>query len=101
MLTITIDNHEYYIESACPRTMLYNILGLDPFSDITGINFKLYDKELFDRDNLTRVIYKTVDLIYSADIVYDNITYNFRQNPRVLEMLYKKIETGLALEQLD
>jgi len=101
MLTITIDNHEYYIVSVYPRTMLFNILGQYSFCDITGIHFKLYDKELLDRDNLTKVIYRTVDRIYPDDIVYDNITYDFRQNSRVPEILYKKIETELALEQLD
>lgn len=82
-----------------PKNNVFNILGQDSFSDITGIYFKLYDKELFDRDNLTKVIYKTVDRIYPGDIVYDNITYDFR-NSHVLEILYKKIETELALEQL-
>ena len=101
MLTITIDNHEYYIVSVCPRIMLFNILGQEPFSDITGIHFKLYDKELSDRDNLTKVIFRTVDRVYPVDIVYDNITYDFRLNSSVPEILYKKIETELALEQLD
>lgn len=101
MLTITIDSHEYYIVSVYSRTMIFNILGQDSFSDITGIQFKLYDKEMLDRDNLTKVIYRTVDRIYPADIVYDNITYDFRQNSSVPEILYKKIETELALEQLD
>ena len=95
MIMITIDNQEYEIIEALPQMMYFNIIG-NSFSEVTGINFKLYDK------NTARYVYKTLDRVCYTNVIYNNITYErVKNNLTSMEMLYKAIETDLALDKLE
>jgi len=87
-----IAGDEYGIVEAKPKMMFYNLPGYS-FSEIVGINFKLYDKDVH------RIIYKSIDRACSVNVIYNGIDW-ITGNSNTMEMLYKTIETDLALDEL-
>ena len=95
MIYITIADHEYGIVEARPKMMFYNLPEYS-FSEIVGINFVLYDKDAI------RIAYKSIDSAYPIKVIYNGIEYDSILNKLgEMEMLYKKIETDLALDKLE
>ena len=97
MIMITIDEQEYGILEAKPKMIGFCLPHMTSFSEICGIYFTLYDK------NTMRVVYKVIDraaltykVIYNG-VAYDPAVDNFNK----MEILYKKIETDLALDELE
>lgn len=95
MIYITIDSHEYGIVEAKPKIMFYNLPGYS-FCEIVGIHFTLYVKDTF------RIAYKSIDRACTIKVIYNGIEYDSILNKLgEMEMLYKKIETDLALDELE
>ncbi len=95
MIYITIDDQEYGIVEVKPKIMFYNLPGYS-FGEIVGIYFTLYDKDAF------RIAYKTIDRACPIKVIYNGIEYDSILNKLgEMEMLYKKIETDLALDELE